>query len=105
MELEKQLKTKEVADLYKAILILQNPDECSKFFRDLLTLEEIEEATRRWKVAKMLSDNKSFLEISDETKMSSATIARVNFWIHHGMGGYKLMFNRLGLIKSKQDRN
>lgn len=101
MELEKQLKTKEVVDLCKAIVELNDTDECSKFFRDLLTLEEIEEAARRWKVARMLNNNQSFLDISDETNMSSATIARVNFWIHHGMGGYKLMFNRLGLIKRK----
>lgn len=101
MKLEKQLKNKEVTDLYKTILKLQNVDECSKFLRDLLTLEEIEEAARRWKVARMLNDNKSFLEITEETNMSSATIARVNFWIHHGMGGYKLMLNRLGLIKEK----
>lgn len=101
MELEKQLKSKEVSDLYKAVLQLKNTDECSKFFRDLLTLEEIEEAARRWKVARMLGNNKSFAEISEETKMSSATIARVNFWIHHGRGGYKLMLNRLGLTKSK----
>lgn len=101
MELEKQLKTKEVVDLYKAIVELNNTEECSKFFRDLLTLEEIEEAARRWKVARMLNNDKSFLEISDETNMSSATIARVNFWIHHGQGGYKLMLNRLGLMKRK----
>ena len=41
------------------------------------------------------------LEIEKETGISSVTISRINYWLHHGMGGYKLMLSRLGLMKEK----
>ncbi len=94
---EKTIATREVYDLYKAILELKGVDECGRFFRDLLTVEEIQEAARRWQVAKMLAKGVSFLEIVDQTKMSSATISRINYWLHHGAGGYKLLLKRLRL--------
>ncbi len=94
---EKELDMKEIDGLYKAILSLKNVEECKRFFRDLLTLEEIQEAARRWRVAKMLAKGVPFLKIEDETKMSSATISRVNYWLHHGAGGYKLLLKRLRL--------
>lgn len=101
IKLEKQAKTKEVIALYKAILQLKDIDECSRFFRDLLTIEEIQEFSRRWQVAQMLAKEISFSEIEKQTGMSSVTIARINYWIHHGMNGYKLMINNLELNKKK----
>lgn len=98
-KLEKQATAKEVQSLYKTILKLNDADECSRFFRDLLTLEEIQEFSRRWEVAKMLTKNIPFSEIEKETGMSSVTISRINYWLHHGQGGYKLMLRRLGVIK------
>ncbi|OGG41701.1 hypothetical protein A3A21_03785 [Candidatus Jorgensenbacteria bacterium RIFCSPLOWO2_01_FULL_45_25b] len=94
MELEKQLQSKETRELARAILRLRNEEEALMFFRDLFTLEELADASRRWAVARMLEKKMTFDEIERKTGMSSATIARVNYWIHHGMGGYKLMLKR-----------
>jgi len=82
-------------DLYKAILLLENEDECKRFLRDLLTEAEIKEFANRWKVAQMLDQKISYEEIEKETGMSSTTIARVQKWLTHGEGGYKLMLKRL----------
>lgn len=98
-KLEKQAQTKEVKDLYKTILKLQSTEECSRFFRDLLTIEEIQEIARRWQVAQLLIIEVPYVEIEKKTGMSSVTIARINYWLHHGQGGYKLMLSRLGKLK------
>lgn len=94
MELEKQLQSKEVRELTRAVLKLRNEEEALAFFRDVLTLEEIQGISRRWAVARMLAKKMTFEEIERKTGMSSATISRINYWIHHGMGGYKLMLKR-----------
>lgn len=81
--------------LYLAILSLRNIGEAKRFFRDLLTKKEIEEFSKRWKVAQMLEKHVSYVKIEEETGMSSTTIARVHKWLKNGMSGYKLVLRRL----------
>lgn len=81
--------------LFEAILKLRNLDEARRFFRDLLTEKEIVEFGQRWKVARMLAKRVRYTEIEQETGMSSTTIARVHKWLKKGMGGYKLVLERL----------
>ncbi|MEK7479225.1 MAG: YerC/YecD family TrpR-related protein [Patescibacteria group bacterium] len=94
MELEKELQSKEVKELSRAVLKLKNEEETLAFFRDLLSLEEFEDISRRWAAARMLAKEMTYEDIERKTGMSSATISRVNYWMHHGMGGYKLMLKR-----------
>ncbi len=82
-------------DLFKAILALKNVNESKRFFRDLLTEQEIIEFGNRWKAAQMLEQNISYFEIEKVTGLSSTTIARISKWLNKGMGGYKLMLKRL----------
>lgn len=82
-------------DLMKAILALKTLDEAKSFFRDLLTEEEILEFGRRWQAAKMLKDKVPYTKIVEETGLSSTTVARVSKWLNRGMGGYRLILNRL----------
>jgi len=82
--------------LFKAILSLKNLAEARRFFRDLLTEEEIREFSMRWKAAKMLNENRSYSDIGRETWLSSRTIARIKKWLTNGMNGYKLVIDRLG---------
>jgi TrpR-related protein YerC/YecD len=91
----KRPTTKEIDDLYAAILQLENVDECRKFFRDLMTETEIQEMAERWKVAQLLSNGVSYIEIGKETGLSSRTIARVAQWLKQGRGGYSMMLQRL----------
>jgi len=81
--------------LFEAILKLKNLDEARRFFRDLLTEKEIMEFGQRWKVARMLARRMRYTKIAQETGMSSTTIARVHKWLKKGMGGYKLILERL----------
>jgi len=75
--------------LFKAILELESLGEARRFFRDLLTEQEIEEFSARLEVAKMLSENKSYSQIEKDTGMSSTTIARVSKFLNGELGGYK----------------
>src|SRR3989338_3800161 len=92
--IEKKLQTKTMQNFLRTVLALKNEKEALAFLRDVLTVEELMDASRRWQVAQMLSQDKTFREIEEKTNMSSATISRINYWLHHGMGGYQLMLKR-----------
>jgi len=82
-------------DLFKSVLRLKNIGETKKFFRDLLTEEELIEFGKRWQAAQMLSENISYEKIEKKTGLSSRTVARISKWLNGGMGGYKLMLNKI----------
>jgi TrpR-related protein YerC/YecD len=82
-------------DLFRAIIALKNIDEAKRFFRDLLTEQEILEFGQRWQAAQMLDRGVSYSEIEGKTGLSSTTVARVSRWLNKGMGGYKLILKRL----------
>jgi len=93
--MEKQLTTKQATELIEAILSLKSAKECKAFLRDLCTLSEIEAMIERFQVAKMVKNNIPYREISDKTGSSTATVTRVAHWLHHGMGGYDLVLDRM----------
>lgn len=82
--------------LFKAILKLKTVDECERFFRDLLTINELRDLAQRWEIVLMLSDEIPYREIEAKTGASTATITRVAHWLKHGDKGFKLVLNRLG---------
>jgi TrpR-related protein YerC/YecD len=86
---------KEIDSLYKTILRVESPDECRKFFRDLLTENEISEFALRWKAAQMLDQGIPYTIIVAKTGLSSRTIARVRRWLKEGRGGYHMMLERV----------
>jgi TrpR-related protein YerC/YecD len=91
----KKVRTREIDSLYRAILQLETVEECRRFFRDLLTENEIQEFAERWSVARMLARGISYTQIEAETGLSSRTIARVGRWLKRGKGGYAMILQRL----------
>ena len=83
------MKKNDYSELYAEILKLETLEECEKFFDDLCTINELEAMLQRIKAAKMLLEDKTFQEVINETKISSATLARVSKCIKYGDGGYK----------------
>jgi TrpR-related protein YerC/YecD len=94
-ELEPQLKMKAPNNLYLALAKINKPQEMAAFLRDLLTLEEIEEASRRLLAADLLMQGKTIREIAKELGVSTTTVTRINYWLHHGMGGYRIALEKL----------
>lgn len=93
--MEPQLKTKAAEKLYKVLAEIDKSEEMAAFLRDVLTLEEIEEASRRLLAASLLQKGKSIRDIAKEIGVSTTTVVRINYWLHHGMGGYRLALEKL----------
>jgi TrpR-related protein YerC/YecD len=85
----------DTAALFDAIVLLEHRDEAAAFFRDLCTRRELEEISQRWAVARLLEDGLPYRRIHEITGVSTATITRINQWVQHGMGGYRLMLDRI----------
>lgn len=71
------VKLENAAMLYKAVLSLENEEECAAFFKDLCTDTEIYSMAQRFVVAKMVAEGKKYEEIEKKTGASPATISRV----------------------------
>ena len=93
--MSKTVRTEAVDHLFEAILTLENKEECYTFFQDVCTINEILSLSQRFEVAKMLKDKKTYLEISEKTGASTATISRVNRSLNYGCDGYDMVFARL----------
>jgi len=93
--METKLKDSNVDFLYKAILALETPEECSSFFGDLCTVTELRSMSQRLVVAKMLSERKVYSDIVAQTGASTATISRVNRSLNYGNDGYRAIFERI----------
>ena len=91
-----QKNNKTVAEkLFKAILSLKSIDECSAFFDDICTIQELEALSQRLEVACLLNEGKSYIDINKATGASTATICRVSKCLNYGEGGYKTAIERL----------
>ena len=91
----KNLKSDAVDHLFDAILSLQNREECYTFFEDVCTVNELLSLSQRFEVAKMLRDQKTYLDIAEKTGASTATISRVNRSLNYGNDGYDMVFSRM----------
>ena len=91
----KTIRTESVKELFEAILTLENVEECFDFFEDVCTVNEVLSIAQRFSVAKMLTENHTYLEVAKETGASTATISRVNRSLNYGNDGYEMVFSRM----------
>ena len=96
--MNKRLNTPTVEQLFKAILTLNSVEECYDFFEDVCTINELLSISQRLDVARMLCEHRTYLDISNETGASTATISRVNRSLSFGNDGYNMVFSRMGLL-------
>ena len=86
--MSKKIRTEAVDYLFKAILSLKNKEECYIFFEDICTINE---------------EQKTYLEIAEQTGASTATISRVNRSLNYGNDGYDMVFERIDKEEEKKD--
>lgn len=91
----KKIRTEEVEHLFEAILTLENNEECYQFFEDICTVNELLSIAQRYEVAQMLRNSNTYIEISEKTGASTATISRVNRSLNYGNDGYDMVFERI----------
>ena len=95
MAYQSRLQHPRVDRLFEAILSLETLEECYRFFEDLCTVGEIQSLALRFEVAQRLARGQTYEQIQKETGMSSATISRINRFLHYGADGYRLVLDRL----------
>ena len=93
--MSKKIRTEAVDQLFEAILCLKDKEECYTFFEDVCTINELLSLSQRFEVAKMLMDKRTYLDISEKTGASTATISRVNRSLNYGNDGYEMVFSRM----------
>jgi TrpR-related protein YerC/YecD len=94
--MKQDFKKNDIEALYKAILTLENQEECRRFFEDICTVVELKAISQRLNVAKMLAKKCVYSEIVEQTGASTATISRVNRSLSYGNDGYSIVIERLG---------
>ncbi len=99
MEFNSKIKSDQVDGFFEAILLLENMEECYRFFEDICTIKEIQAIAQRLEVAKLLKANKTYNEIEAETGASTATISRINRSLNYGAEGYNIVLKKLGIIE------
>lgn len=90
-----KLKDASTDQLFKAMLLLEDIEECYAFFEDICTVNEIKSLAQRLEVAKLLQQKEKYTDITKKTGASAATISRVNRALGYGTDGYKRILERL----------
>ena len=100
-EYHSRLRSGDMDALFDAVLLLQNRDECYRFFEDVCTIPELKAMAQRLDVAQKLDDGVTYQEISQQLGVSTATISRVNRSLSYGAGGYRLSLDRRAAQKTE----
>jgi len=95
MSYESKFKRADIDELFDAILMLEDQEDCYRFFEDVCTINELHAIAQRLQVAKLLSEKKTYSEIEELTKASTATISRINKCLVYGSDGYKRVLERM----------
>ena len=102
MSYESKFQREDIDELFDGILTLKDREDCYRFFEDICTINEIHSIAQRLQVAKLLSENKTYSEIENITKASTATISRINKCLVYGADGYQRVLERLESQKNKK---
>jgi len=93
--MDERLRDRLTDNLFEAMLLLRDKEECYRFFEDIATVAEIKALAQRLEVAKLLQQNATYTAIAEATGASTATISRVKRCLYFGADGYKLILERL----------
>jgi len=90
-----------VFDLINAFASVKTPLSASLLIQDLLTASEIKNLSKRLRIAKLLSKEKSQVEIVARLHCSFATIAKVRAWLDESGTGLRIVLKNLPERKEK----
>lgn len=87
-------------ELFSAILLLSNIDDCRAFFQDLCTPAELQAMKDRWAVAELLADGLTYRDIHAKTGVSVTTVGRVARCLSAPPAGYAAVLRKMGKLQS-----
>jgi TrpR-related protein YerC/YecD len=93
---EDRVRTPEVDDLLRALLLLDSEDEAYALLSDLCTIREIHDMAQRLEVARRLAGGEHYAAIQETTGASATTISRVSKSLNYGADGYTAILTKLG---------
>ncbi len=88
-------RSESIDRLFETFLHLETIDECYEYFEDLCTIKEIQDMAQRLDTAILLSEGMSYQKITEQVKVSTATIGRVSKCLNYGGGGYVKAIEKL----------
>jgi len=95
MAYDSKFKREDIDELFEAILLLDDLEDCYRFFEDICTIKEIQSIAQRLQVAKLLSEKKTYVNIEEMTGASTATISRINKCLVYGADGYARILKKM----------
>ncbi len=88
---QKKVNEEMIEELFTLIAGLSSPEDCRDLFNDLCTNKEIEQMAQRIKAARLLLEGNTYLQVIEETEISSATLSRVSRCVQYGKGYAKFL--------------
>ena len=76
VDMGKTIRTEAVDSLFDAIMCLENKEECYTFFEDICTINELLSLSQRFEVAKMLREQRTYLEIAEKTGLNPFVVGK-----------------------------
>jgi TrpR-related protein YerC/YecD len=100
---EDRVRTPEVDDLLRALLLLDSEDEAYALLVDLCTIREIHDMAQRLEVARRLAAGEHYAAIQETTGASATTISRVSKSLNYGADGYTGILRKLGHASASEE--
>ena len=89
--MKKRSSPKQLDELYEALTKVETKEEAKLFLDDLLSKNELKALSGRIHSAKMFLEGKTYMEVIEETEISSATLARVSKCVKNGKGYTRIL--------------
>ncbi len=81
-------------DMYELFASIDDPLDFKVFLDDLCTYKELEQMAGRIAAAKLFIEGKTYLQVIEETNISSATLSRVSRCVQYGEGYKKVLTDK-----------
>lgn len=77
--------------LYALLAEIQDPEDIRLLLEDLCTIKEVENMAERCAAAKLLLEGKTYSQVMEQCRISSATLSRVSRCVQYGKGYHKFL--------------
>ena len=77
--------------LFELLASLEDPQVIRAFFQDLCTVKEVENMAERLAAATLLMEGKTYSQVMESCRISSATLSRVSRCVQYGEGYRKVI--------------
>lgn len=89
-------------DFLNAFRVLKTDEETALFVRDLLTASEVKILAKRLRIAKLLSEGKTYDQVEKIVHASHGTVAKVARWLSEKGEGFRKVLSRIPKVKERR---